>query len=99
MAITIKPVQKPMTGAVNIGAITLSISSKNLTQPHPAFTTDAPINPPIRACEELEGKPKNQVIKFQIIAAHKAQNITWRVIVVGSIMPAPIVLATCEIGR
>ena len=35
--------------AINIGAITLSASSKNLTQFQPALTTPAPIRPPIKA--------------------------------------------------
>ena len=34
----------------------------------PTAATDEPTTPPISAWEELEGRPKYQVIRFQLIA-------------------------------
>jgi hypothetical protein len=42
----------------------------------PALATVAPINPPISACDELDGMPKYQVIRFQLIAPINAPKIT-----------------------
>src|SRR3970040_765707 len=40
----------------------------------------APAKPPIKVCDELEGIPCHQVIKFQIIAAITPAKITTRLI-------------------
>ena len=61
----------------------------------PAFTMAAPSKPPIMAWDELEGSPKNQVKRFHMTAASKAQKITVNVTMLWSIIPAPIVFATC----
>ena len=39
-----------------------------ITASKPAAATAEPTTPPISACEELEGRPKDQVIRFQAIA-------------------------------
>ena len=36
--------------------------------PSPAFANPAPTSPPTSACDELEGKPARQVMRFQTIA-------------------------------
>ena len=46
------------------------------------------------ACEELEGRPKNQVIRFHDIAPTTPASTTVGVMVLMSIMPLPMVLAT-----
>ena len=61
---------------------------------HPAPITTAPINPPIKACEELLGKPKYQVNKFQKIALINAARRTNSFIVSGRTISCPIVFAT-----
>ena len=60
---------KARMGATIAGTITLPMmpSSKN-TASGPSATKTAPTIPPISACEELEGSPKYQVIRFQAIA-------------------------------
>ena len=39
-----------------------------ITASKPAGATDEPTTPPISACEELDGSPNHQVIRFQAIA-------------------------------
>jgi hypothetical protein len=53
----------------------------------------APAKPPINVCEELEGMPNHQVIRFHNIAATKPDSITGRVIKLSCTVLA-IVLAT-----
>src|SRR5712692_3855640 len=59
-----------------------------------APTATAPTRPPISACEELLGMPRNQVNKFQPQAVTSATTITCRLIVPGLMMSLPMVLAT-----
>lgn len=49
---------------------------------NPALAMPAPSNPPISACELLDGIPSAHVIKFQMMAPISAAKITW-----GSITP------------
>ena len=53
-----------------------------------------PIIPPISAWLELDGSPKNQVIRFQVIAPTRPAITTSSVITSGSTMPLAIVAAT-----
>src|SRR5579862_3848990 len=46
----------------------------------PAWATAAPMNPPSRVCEELDGIPNHHVRRFQDIAARSPANMTSRVI-------------------
>ena len=41
-----------------------------------ALVIPAPAKPPIRVCDELEGIPNHQVVKFQVMAAIKPASIT-----------------------
>ena len=50
----------------------------------PTATKVLPTMPPISACEELDGRPKYQVIRFQVIAPTRPAKIT----VLESIAPA-----------
>src|SRR5947209_8781137 len=61
-----------------------------------AAASAAPTSPPINACEDDEGSPKYQVIRFQAIAPTSAANTTWRppVPVGGAMIPLPTVAAT-----
>jgi hypothetical protein len=52
--------------------------------------------PPISACEELVGSPKYHVIIFQQHAPASAPKIILLSTIVISIIPLPIVLATCS---
>ena len=64
--------------------------------PKPAAEIAAPAIEPINACDELEGIPKYQVIKFQAIAESSAARITSEPFssVNGSTISFEIVLAT-----
>jgi hypothetical protein len=64
----------------------------------PALIKVAPINPPTKVCEELDGKPNHQVIRFQVIAATSAAAITVKFITSGFTTPLPIVVATCKLN-
>ena len=80
-------------GAININE-TILRTPPVITDPQPELATAAPINPPTSVCDELDGRPHHQVIRFHIIAAIKAAPITLRFITSGSTTPFPIVVAT-----
>ncbi len=44
--------------------------------PKPALATAAPAKPPIKACEELDGIPKYQVMRFHVMAPMSPPRIT-----------------------
>src|SRR4051812_49416615 len=46
----------------------------------PACAIAAPIKPPNKVCEELDGMPNHHVSKFQHMAANKPARITFKVI-------------------
>ena len=60
----------------------------------PAATRAAPTTPPIRAWEELEGRPSPQVARFQAIAPISPAKTTVGVIAVASTTSWAIVVAT-----
>src|SRR3954454_21343695 len=60
----------------------------------PALAMPPPTNPPIRACELLEGIPKPHVIRFHAMAPTNAAKITCASTMLGSMMPVPMVFAT-----
>src|SRR4029450_6054176 len=62
----------------------------------PPLQKPAPIRPPTSACDELDGSPYHQVIRFQAIAPPSAPNSTASSMTLGSMMPLPIVCATCN---
>ena len=49
-----------------MGKMTLSTTPLQRTPSTPAVAIMAPMSPPMSACDELEGMPKYQVMKFQI---------------------------------
>src|ERR1039457_4347378 len=60
----------------------------------PALTTAAPAKPPIKAWEELVGRPEYQVKRSQAIAPMSAAKITVGSTTPGWMTPLPIVVAT-----
>ena len=60
----------------------------------PALAMPAPTSPPISACELLDGIPSAQVIRFQTMAPTSAPKITCASMMLGSMIPVPMVLAT-----
>jgi len=83
----------PTKGARTINTI-IFITPEITTELIPELAMAAPTSPPTRVCEELEGSPSRQVIRFQVIAAISAAAITVRLITSGSITPLPMVVAT-----
>src|SRR5512140_648655 len=62
--------------------------------PAPAFAKAAPAKPPMRACEEEEGRPHHQVRRFQTMAPTRLARIRSGSTILGSTIPLPIVFAT-----
>ena len=61
----------------------------------PPATNVAPMRPPNNACDELEGRPRYQVVRFHRIAPTSPAKITTGLMRVSSTSPPEIVLATC----
>jgi hypothetical protein len=69
----------PIIGARKIKAPIFKITPVCTTF-HPAYAIAAPEKPPTRVCDELEGMPRNHVVRFQMMAARMPDNITRSVI-------------------
>ena len=48
-----------------------------MSAPVPALATAAPTRPPISACDEDDGMPYHQVIRFHAMAPISAPNTTY----------------------
>ena len=71
-------------GATSAGTITLPrIPSSKKIASGPSATNTAPTIPPISACDELDGRPKYHVIRFQAIAPTRPAKMASRVIELG----------------
>src|SRR3954447_13078301 len=68
MPIAAPATRKARIGATTAGIRTLPTSPSARIALKPTAATAEPTTPPISACEELEGNPKYQVIRFQAIA-------------------------------
>ena len=67
-----------MIGDMAAGMITLETSPCHLTAEPPAAASVEPITPPMRACEELDGMPKSQVSRFQMMPRLSLTAAQWR---------------------
>ena len=86
---------QPITGDTTMNSAVLLIFDQPKI-PSPAFETPAPIKPPTKACDELEGRPHHQVSKFHAMAPPRAPMMTAMSTIFGSMMPLPMVPATCK---
>src|SRR5438552_3243263 len=68
-----------------------------ISECQPAFAIAAPTKPPIRACEELVGMPKYQVMMSQKIAPQRAAKINVGLTISVLTSPVPMVVATCNL--
>jgi hypothetical protein len=89
----------PATMNANVGAISAGISSFESslspdTPSVPTATTTAPTTPPINACDELDGRPKYHVARFQMIAPIRPPKTISGVTIVGSTKSFATVAAT-----
>jgi len=89
----INPRISPMVGDRKIKAVVLMMPD-HTSVPTPPLAMPAPMSPPISACEELLGKPKYQVVMFQMMAPPSAERITRLSITLRWTMPLPTVCAT-----
>jgi hypothetical protein len=84
----------PATGATSDGISTFSLNPPHLTTPKPCAATADPAIPPIKAWLELEGRPRYQVIRFQVIAPTRPARTISSVMISWSTIPFAIVAAT-----
>src|SRR5579862_7735296 len=106
-----KPITKPSSGERNMGTMTfhsrpaplyqcsaLGCDQMMTCQLSPEAASAAPQRPPMSAWMVLEGRPNHQVMRFQMIAANKAQIRTLELIETSlvSTRPPVMVLATAE---
>ena len=68
------PNTSPMSGEAT-SAMTTGITDPHFTASTPYATTPIPMSAPISACDELDGNPKRQVMRFQTIAPTSAAMI------------------------
>src|SRR5579884_654927 len=85
---------KATTGERTAGMMTLPTSAAHLTPALPTAASSAPITPPIRACEELEGSPKYHVMRFHTIAPVRPANVIVSVTLAVATMQLATVAAT-----
>jgi hypothetical protein len=85
-------------GARSAGSTTFDISTPKSMAPVPKPTSAAPISPPKRACDELEGRPSSQVSMFQTMAPMRPAKISSGVMSTppspSRMIPPEMVLAT-----
>src|SRR3954464_15086579 len=81
---------KARIGAMTAGISTLPRMPPPRTALEPAAAKAAPTTPPMSACEELDGRPKYQVMRFQEIAPIRPANTTVGVM-------APALTTSCAI--
>src|SRR4051795_10962875 len=84
------------TGAIRAGTITLPSRPPPSIALAPSAANAAPTTPPISACEELDGSPKYQVARFQMIAPMRPAKTIVGVIASAFTMPFATVAATCS---
>ena len=68
------------SGEITAGRTTFVSTAPKFTALAPAATIVAPIRPPNRACEELDGRPSSQVSRFHRIAPTRPAKMTTGVI-------------------
>ena len=83
------------TGESTAGRMTLFSTVLKWMASAPPATQVAPIRPPNSACDELEGRPRYQVVRFHRIAPTSPAKITTGLMSVSSTSPPEIVFATC----
>ena len=65
-----------VSGAMIAGRMTFDITTPKSIAAAPTPTIVAPMRPPNRACDELDGRPSSQVSMFQVIAPMRPAKIT-----------------------
>ena len=86
--------KSPANGAISDGISTFSFRPPHLTTSKPEAAMPEPSTPPIRAWLELDGRPRYQVTRFQVIAPTNPAMTTSSVITSALTIPFAIVAAT-----
>ncbi len=96
-----RPAMTPqITGDSSAGSTIFENTLSKCTPDVPTTTQTAPISPPNRACELLDGRPSNQVARFQRMAPTRPAKMiavpltAWLDSLSSSTMPPEMVLAT-----
>src|SRR5919204_1334832 len=92
-----KAPKNAIVGAASAGMATLCASPCHCTPLKPDCASAAPTSPPMRACEELDGRPNHQVIRFHAIAPISAARTVCSFARPVSMIPFPTVLATAVV--
>src|ERR1700760_2870991 len=87
-------IRPAITGDRPAGMITFWKRPCHFTAWPPAAAIVEPTTPPIKACDELDGMPKNHVIRFQVMPPARPANTTVNVTSLVSTKPLAIVAAT-----
>ncbi len=87
---------RAMIGDSPAGMMTLENRPFHLIASPPAAAMVAPITPPIRACDELDGMPKSQVPRFQMIPPTRPAKTTVTVTSAVWTSPLAMVAATAS---
>jgi len=93
-SISTAAIATPRNGASSDGISTFSLIPAHLTTSKPFAALAEPTMPPIRAWLELEGRPRYQVIRFQVIAPTSPARTMSSVMTPWSTIPLAIVAAT-----
>src|ERR1700712_1960568 len=94
MKVAAPAARQATTGATTAGRRIFETTMEKLTPEAPAPISTAPISPPNRACEELDGNPSNQVIRFHKMAPDRPAKIIVGWTRASFTMPPEIVFAT-----
>src|SRR6476661_362686 len=95
MSSVASPAASPATtGATTAGNRIFETMTEKLTPEVPAPISTAPMSPPNKACDELEGSPNSHVTRFHKIAPTSPAKIITGVTTASLTMPPEIVLAT-----
>ncbi len=65
---TVKAMRPAVTGAISAGRMILLSTTPKSMAIAPTPTRVAPMRPPKRACDELDGRPSSQVSMFHVMA-------------------------------
>src|SRR3546814_7283824 len=74
-SIRIEPSTKPSSGEITMNA-TIFSRPPQIGAWMPPLQMPAPTRPPIKACDELDGRPKYQVMRFQAMAPSRSEEHT-----------------------
>ena len=85
---------KPMDGEATRGTSTFCTRADHRKASRPAWATTAPARAPTSACDDDEGMPNHQVMRFQSEAPRSAARTTAWVTLEVSAKPEAMVLAT-----